>query len=99
MTREEILSALVSGKITNIAEAAALLESLTPSRAVNGFSMKVSEKGAIAFRGIPGSHHVFGTTLYAKGVLCLLEHEKEIRAFVESNRARLSWEKPVKAAA
>ena len=96
MTKMEVLEQLKSGKI-KIEEANALLNSME-QRSAGPFTMKVSEKGAITFRGVPGASVKFGMTLYAKGVQFILDHEKEIRAFIEKNKGQLSWEK-AKAAA
>ena len=98
MTREDILNQLMAGTV-KIEEASKLLASIEVKNG-NGapFTMKVSEKGAVSFRGVPGTHHMFGLTMYAKGVQFLIAHQKEIEAFIEKNKAVLSWEK-AKAAA
>lgn len=94
MSNDEILFLVKSGKLS-VEDASRQLESLAPSAP---FSMKVSEKGAITFRGVPGSHHLFGLSIYAKGVEFLLAHKAEIEGFIKANHGKLSWAK-AKAAA
>lgn len=89
-TREDILKQLKSGKVT-IEEAVALLA--TTDAPATPFSMKVSEKGCVSFRGVPGTNGKFGLTLYAKSVQFLFSHQKDIEAFIAKNKAALSWEK------
>jgi hypothetical protein len=92
MSREEILAQLKSGKI-KVEEAAMLLaEQMVPASSV-AFTMKVSEKGCISFRGVPGTNGKFGLTLYAKSVQFLFAKRNEIEAWVKAHNAQLSWEK------
>ena len=52
-------------------------------------SMRVSEKGAISIYGFGR----FPLTIYAKNMQKLLSMGSEIEAFIETNKATLSWEK------
>jgi hypothetical protein len=56
--------------------------------------IKVSEKGAIHFRGVSGTHHTYGMTLYPMTWAWLKDNMARIDAFVEANKATLSMVKP-----
>lgn len=57
-------------------------------------SYRVSDKGAVSIYGFGR----FPVTIYAKNLLTLLSMSDELKAFVESNKAQLSWEKDQKTA-
>ncbi len=97
MSNLEVLELLKSGKIT-VSEAAQTLQQFSSAPSAP-FTMKVSEKGALTFRGVPGTHHLFGLSIYAKGVEFLFAHKAQIEAFIKANHAKLSWEKKTSAAA
>jgi len=63
------------------------------------FSMKVSEKGCVTFRGLKGVSVKFGLSLYPATLQALYAKKDEIEKFMESNRAALSWEKSKDSAA
>lgn len=90
----DVSSAVLDGvsKGTLTLDAARVLLEPAPRGRVQ-FSMKVSEKGAITFRGVPGTHHSFGLTLYGKTIEFLFSHKEEIEQFIAANRETLSWEK------
>lgn len=56
------------------------------------FYIKVGNKDNVVFGG-KGLGQRFPVTLYAPSWLFLLDHAEEIRAFIEENRDRLSWER------
>jgi len=56
-------------------------------------SLKVSEKGAVSFRQIPGASVRFGLTLYAETILWLYENQDAVRGFVRENTKQLSWKR------
>jgi hypothetical protein len=89
MTRDEVLVALKAGKLS-VEDAGKALTALEPVVARAPFVMKVSEKGCITFRGVPGTHHSFGLSLYAEGVEYLLAKATEIKAFIAKNNGALS---------
>ena len=60
------------------------------------FSMKVSEKGCVSFRGMKGISVKFGLSLYPATLQALFARKEEIEKFMEANRASLSWEKSPK---
>ena len=55
-------------------------------------TLKVSQKGAVSVYGLGK----FPVTLYAKQMHKLLEQAEQIKAFIETNKAALQWEKQVK---
>lgn len=69
---------------------AALRETLGVQRAAQPFVLKVSEKGCLQMRGVPGAPVAFGITLYVEAVEFILDHADAIRAFVKANNAKLS---------
>jgi hypothetical protein len=56
-------------------------------------SLKVSEKGAVSFRQIPGSSVRFGLTLYAETLLWLFENQDAVKTFVREHLDTLSWKR------
>lgn len=54
------------------------------------FSMKVSEKGAVSLRGVPGCNIRFGLTLYAEALEFLFSHREQIERFIADNHGKLS---------
>jgi hypothetical protein len=85
MTTAEILTAVRDGKL-DPQQAAALLGNTqrTP------FSMKVSEKGAVSMKGIPGTHSRMGLTLYVEALEFLLDRADEIRGWIKQHDHKLS---------
>lgn len=54
-----------------------------------GLGLKVSPKGAVSLTGVGK----WPATFYAPTWQRILGHKKEILAFIEANKASLSWEK------
>lgn len=59
------------------------------------FTIKVSEKGCVQMRGVPGTNVKFGFTLYATTIQWLYkpENAEKILKFVADNAKSLSWGK------
>lgn len=56
--------------------------------------IKVSEKGAIHFRGVVGTHHTYGMTLYPLTWEWLKANTSRIDSFIQSHKGELSMVKP-----
>jgi hypothetical protein len=54
-------------------------------------SLKVSEKGGIQFRSVPGASIKFGLTLFAETVVWLYDNREEVEAFMRKNAGSLSF--------
>lgn len=85
MSTQEILVAVQTGALS-IADASKLL----PSGGAAPFTIKVSEKGAIQMRGVPGASVKFGLTLYASAIEFLFANRERIEKFIADNSADIS---------
>ncbi len=93
--KEHVLKALAAGEL-GVQEAMALLAKF--ERASGGGTLKVSQKGAIQFRGVPGISVKFGLTLYGKTLEWLYANRETVERFIADHRDELAWSKPAKAA-
>ena len=84
-TKVELLQELAAGNVT--AEVALEYLARLDAKGNKGATMKVSEKGCITFRGIPGISVKYGMSPRVETLEWLYAHEKEVRAFVSENRA------------
>jgi len=84
MTKTEILEALKAGKLS-VEDAAALL----PATVTGKVTMKVSEKGCVTFRGVPGANVQYGLSLRKETIAWLYASKKEVEEFVRKNAAEL----------
>lgn len=94
-SQAEILSMVKKGTIT-IEEADKLLDKAKAKGNGQSYTVKVSEKGCVQLRGVPGASIRFGLSLYPKTIQWLYEHKEELEKFIETNKDSLSWEKAPK---
>ncbi len=87
--KNEILLQLAAGKITP-AEAGELLTKVNGPTVSNTPRMKVTEKGCVQFRGVPGVSVKFGATHYVSFVEWVLDHAQLVRDFIKDNDAKLA---------
>ena len=93
MTKEQILAAVAKGPDEggiSAAEAIGLLDALGGGGNGQVFSMKVTEKGCVGMRGLPGCNVRFGLALRVETLLAILDkHPDKIRAFIKDNAKEL----------
>ena len=89
MTQNEILLLLAAGKLTP-AEAGELLTKVNGPAVSSAPRMKVTEKGCVQFRGVPGVSVKFGATHYVSFVEWVLDHAQLVRDFIKDNDAKLA---------
>lgn len=85
MTVDQIL-AQVAGGTVKPEEAGKLLNALRPEAKT---SMKVSEKGCVTFRGIPGANIRYGFSPRRETLEYLFAHEQQITEFIKKNRVEI----------
>jgi hypothetical protein len=66
------------------------LDQVEPKSNGRHVTMKVSEKGAITFRQVPGTSAKFGMTLYVETVEWLYANVKTVTQFIKDNNGNLS---------
>jgi hypothetical protein len=89
MTQNEILLQLAAGKITPV-EAGELLAKVNGPTVSSTPRMKVTEKGCVQFRGVPGVSVKFGATHYVSFVEWVLDHAQVVKDFIKANEGKLS---------
>lgn len=92
LTTAEILALVQSGKLKP-AEAVAMLDAAKATGGGQAASLKVSEKGCVQFRGVPGISIRFGLSLYPKTIEWILDNADALREFIKNNHSKLSWSK------
>ena len=85
-TQEKILAALAAKEITT-EEASDCLDAITKPAAA--FSMKVSEKGCVTFRGVPGANVQYGLSLRKESLKHLFTNRVKIEQFVKDNEKEI----------
>lgn len=60
-------------------------DSLRAAQATGSFSIKLSDRGAVQFRGLPGVSAQFGLTLYAAALETLFSRRDQIEQFIASD--------------
>lgn len=60
-------------------------DSLRAANAAGSFSIKLSDRGAVQFRGLPGVSAQFGLTLYAAALETLFARKDQIEQFIASD--------------
>lgn len=86
----EAVNAELMAQLQALREENARLKAESEKQAHDGF--KVTDKGGISVYGIQR----FPVTLYAPQWIKLLEKADKLRAFIEANRSKLTWENPNK---
>ena len=89
MSREEILAKLKDQKIS-VEEAALLLaKQMAPTVQAN-VTMKVSEKGCVTFRGIPGGNVRYGFSPRRETLEWLYANQEKVEAFLKGNEQEIT---------
>lgn len=91
-TVDEAIAAHKAGKIDD-AEYKEVLAKLFGNGNGREVTMKVSEKGACTFRGVPGTSGKFGMTLYPETLEWLYANQKRVEQFIKDNDSKLSRKK------
>ena len=90
-TMQAILSDL-SNKVISQEQASIELSAIAPARE-SRVTMKVSEKGCVTFRNMPGASVKFGLSLYPETLKTLFAQREAIEAFIVENASALSFGK------
>ena len=96
--KDAVLQSL-SGKTMEMDDASNLLDEISLARVTaltaGTFKMKVTEKGCLQFRGVPGVNVKFGLSLYVEAVEFLLDHQAEIKRYIGAQNGKLSRKRPI----
>ena len=88
MSKTEIMAKLTAGEI-DVQEAATLLAGQMVASGAN-VTMKVSEKGCITFRGLPGANVRYGFSPRKETLEWLYANREKVEAFLEKNKAEIA---------
>lgn len=90
MSYQDVLNKLANNEIT-AEQAGELLKAAMPAeRGKATPRLKITEKGCLGMRGVPGTNVKFGLSLYATTVEWILDNADTLKQFISDNGDRLA---------